>query len=256
MKRQYRTSASLHPQILSGGGDFFRTYGLLEGWKFKDFNLMVEGSTDVRFLEIANRRYVEDCGLSLLDDAFGVLAIGEADDGGTYGMKEKLNTLWRLRGLCGQDGKGSTCRVVALLDDDEAGRDAFHHIEKRGARPWLDLFLLRRRYPQVTLPERFKLECEEMNKEYLKDKHFFCVIEDMVNFELINAFRSEFPQCFRRKIHEFAGGTHVDIHRDYKGKFVQFVERNSILNDVRSLIDLLKAFRTLFQLSIEGSPVV
>jgi len=79
--------------------DFFRAYGRLEGWEFKDNNLMVEGTTDVRYLEIANERYIEDSDRSLIDGSFGVLAIGEAEDGGTYGMKEKLNTLWRIRRL-------------------------------------------------------------------------------------------------------------------------------------------------------------
>jgi hypothetical protein len=234
--------------------DFFRSYGLLEGWDFKDNNLMVEGTSDVRYLEIANQRYVETSGHSLIDGSFGVLAIGEADDGGTYGMKEKLNTLWRIRKLSGQDGKGSSCRVVAVLDDDEAGRDAFQHIEKRGARPWADLFLLRRCNPQVDVPSSFKNECDRLNQEYLQNKHFFCVIEDLIHFDVVDAFRREHPNCMRRDIHEYADAFHVDVHKDFKSKLVRFVDQNAMLSDLTQMVDLLKAFRCLLQLPAEGLP--
>ena len=130
----YRTSASAPPLSSLAQIDFFREYGRREGWHFKEYNLMVEGTTDVRHLEIASNCYKVENGLALIDEQFGVLAIGEADEGGTYGMKEKLNTLWRMRKISAQDGKESSCHVIALLDDDPAGRDAFEHIQRRGAR--------------------------------------------------------------------------------------------------------------------------
>lgn len=254
MNRDYRTSASGRPLTRQVPVDFFRYYGRLEGWEFKDNNLMVEGTTDVRYLEIANERHIEESGRSLIDGSFGVLAIGEAEDGGTYGMKEKLNTLWRIRRLAGQDGKGSSCRVIALLDDDSAGRDAFRHIEQRGARPWADLFLLRRRNPQVAPPSSFKKQSDDLNRDYLQNKQFFCVIEDLIDMEVVDEFRQQHPKCLRRNTCECAGAFHVDVHKDYKGKLVRFVDENAMLSDVSQLVELLKAFRCLLRLPVEGSP--
>ncbi|MDZ4819686.1 MAG: hypothetical protein SGJ20_12010 [Planctomycetota bacterium] len=253
MNRHYRTSASAKPsrQVAT---DFFRTYGSLEGWQFKDNNLMVEGTTDVRYFEIANQIYVKESGHSLIDGSFGVLAIGEAEDGGTYGMKEKLNTLWRIRRLAGQDGREGMCRVIALLDDDSAGRDAFRHIEQRGARPWIDLFLLRRRNPRVDQPSSFKNQCDNLNHDYLQNKLFFCVIEDLIAFDVIDDFRRQHPNCLRHGIQECAGAFHVDLNREYKGKLVGFVQDNALLSDVIRLVELLQAFRCLLRLPVEGSP--
>ena len=73
MNRQYRTGASAAPAARQVHVDFFRSYGRLEGWEFKDNNLMVEGTTDVRYLQIANQRYMEESGFSLIDGTFGVL---------------------------------------------------------------------------------------------------------------------------------------------------------------------------------------
>lgn len=252
MSRNYRTSASRSASALENHSDFFRTYGRLEGWVFKDNNVMVEGTIDVRYLEIANQRYVDAGGQSLIDGSFGPLAIGEAEEGGTYGMKEKLNTLWRIRRLAAQDGSGSLCRVIAVVDDDPAGRDAFRHIAQRGARPWVDLFLLRRRNPQVDQPAHFKGECEKLNHNYLQDRQFFCVIEDLIDFGVIDEFRRQHPECLKRDIHECAGAFHVDIHRDYKGKLVRFVDDNALLGDVTRLVELLKAFRCLLRLPVDA----
>jgi hypothetical protein len=254
MNRRYRTSAIARPLTPQHHVDFFRSYGRLEGWEFKDNNLMVEGTTDVRYLEIANQLYEEENGRSLIDASFGVLAIGEAEDGGTYGMKEKLNTLWRIRSLCGQHGKGGPCRVIAVLDDDPAGRDAFRHIEKRGARPWADLFLLRRRHPQVEQPPSFKIQSDDLNHDYLENKQFYCVIEDLIDFGVIDEFRRQYPKCLKRDVDECAGAFHVDVHRDYKGKLVGFVGDNAMLPDVSQFVELLKAFRCLLRLPGEGLP--
>lgn len=169
-------------------------------------------------------------------------------------MKEKLNTLWRIRRLSGQDGRGSPCRVIAVLDDDPAGRDAFRHIEQRGAHPWADLFLLRRRNPQVDQPSSFREQADHLNHDYLQNKQFFCVIEDLIDFDVVDEFRRQHPQCLRRDIDECAGAFHVDVHKDYKGKLVQFVDHNAMLSDVSQLVELLKAFRCLMRLSVEGSP--
>jgi hypothetical protein len=246
MNRHYRTSASGRPLSSHVDVDFFRSYGRLEGWEFRDNNLMVEGTTDVRYLEIANQRYVEESGRSLIDGSFGVIAIGEAGD-------EKLNTLWRIRRLSGQDGKERSCRVVAVLDDDAAGRDAFLHIERRGARAWADLFLLRRRNPQVDQPSSFKKQSDELNRSYLQNRQFYCVIEDLIDFEVVDEFQRQHPRCLRRDIDECDGAFHVDIHKDYKGKLVRFVDENALLSDVSQLIELLKAFRSLLRLPVEGS---
>jgi hypothetical protein len=254
MNRNYRTSAIARPLTPQVHIDFFRNYGRLEGWEFKDNNLMVEGTTDVSYLTIANQRYVEESGLSLIGESLGVLAIGEAEDGGTHGMMEKLNTLWRIRSLSGQDEKGSSCRVIAVLDDDPAGRDAFRHIEQRGARPWTDLFLLRRRNPQVDQPSSFKKRADDLNHDYLQNKQFFCVIEDLIDFGVVDEFQRQNPNCLRRDVDECAGAFHVDVRKEYKGKLVRFVDQNAILSDVSQLVDLLKAFRGLLRLPVDGVP--
>jgi hypothetical protein len=66
------------------------------GWRLAKANLMVEGTSDVRFFRVASEVYERATGRRLLTGDLSVFAAGNGDEGGTYGIAERFPTLHNL----------------------------------------------------------------------------------------------------------------------------------------------------------------
>jgi hypothetical protein len=94
MRRRHTTSSELvvaPDKFLPG--QLVKETARRYGWTIGLNNLMVEGTTDEAYLRMANERYSESCGLSLIGNDFHVFAVGERGDGGTDAIDEKFNNL-------------------------------------------------------------------------------------------------------------------------------------------------------------------
>src|SRR4051812_41403422 len=109
---------------------------------------MVEGNTDVAYLNHADKLYCACSGLSLLA-GISVFSPGAGDDGGTPGILEQFPTLFNLVIQNNRQEATTRVRAVALLDDDTPGRSAFNLLRtfNRTIKAWQDVFLLKRNYP-------------------------------------------------------------------------------------------------------------
>jgi hypothetical protein len=214
---------------------------------------MFEGTTDVSHLEFANNLYTRQTDLTLLDTSFRVFAIGEGEEGGTDGMLERYRLLRDTLKIFPIDDPERRIRIICVLDDDPRGRGAFNKMSGKFA-PWSDIFLLRRSYARVSRePGTFRSATDKLNETYLKDKSCFCEIEDLISRSLIDDFVSSNSRCLQKPIQSYGNGFHCDLNHWAKGKLVEHVKENAILDDVKLLVELLKSLRFLFDLPMNGS---
>jgi hypothetical protein len=119
--------------------------------------------------------------------------------------------------------------------------------------PWSNIFLLRRHFPRDTRDSRqFEAKTNTLNAEYLADRHFFCEIEDLIHRSLIDLFVESEIGCLQREIRSIGHGFHCDFHGWAKGKLVGFVDQEAGLAELSGLVELLKTFRYLFRLPVDG----
>src|SRR4051812_21317480 len=111
-----------------GPGDFVREYARRLGWDFGLCNLMLEGTTDVSYLRTASQHHEAATGMRLIDDEFRIFAVGNGPEGGTEGIKDKLRLLSENLKLDPVDENQRPIRVIAIFDDDAAGRGAFSQL--------------------------------------------------------------------------------------------------------------------------------
>ena len=230
-------------------GDMVLEYGHRMGWSLVKCNVMFEGTTDVRYCRTASGLYLSETGKSLLDKDFQVFAIGERDEGGTDGIRERLRTLQSIL-LTEPEDLGMS--VICVVDDDFAGRKAFADLRGK-FQPWRDLFKLQRVFPRTPLsrsPEHFEGELKKTNSNW---QGLDCDIEDLISDDLVNYFIDENHRCLKAEVEERGGRRHRKFHGHEKPKLVRFVEQNAALSDLIQIVEVLKSLRWLLRLDPEGS---
>ena len=228
-------------------GDFVREFARRMGWgEFSLCNLMLEGTTDADLFRIANDLYRAKTGNSLIDNEFGIFAVGERGDGGTNGIRERLRTLSANLRADPIDENGRPIRVICLMDDDPAGLGAFRDL-KKSFTPWQDIFRIQRQFPRVTRdPSTFGKMWKKQNTQWAD---LNCETEDLINKELLDYFASENPTALKKREETESGICHFDFDGLAKPKLVRFVRKNASLEDMRLLVEQLQGFRWLLRLT-------
>jgi hypothetical protein len=256
--RKRTTSVSAEERqekVFKQSGDYTRETARRLGWEFGRCNVMLEGTTDIAYLKMADRLYRQVSGKELLDDDFRVFAVGKLDEGGTPAILDKLRFISDAIRLDPVDEQGRPFRIVCIFDDDYAGRKAFSLLKGK-FKPWGDIFLLRRRYPNNTRdPKTFENLMKRLNEAYLATPDFDCEIEDLLHVNLIKAFACSNRDCLERDIQFCGDAFHVDLFGWAKSKLARFVEENAITGDLEALVVLLQLFRWLFELPADGTEV-
>ena len=228
-------------------------YSSARGWPLLPRNIMVEGEGDAEYFSIAARLYEEQEGRVLLGSELSVFCPGIGDDGGTYGILREFPVLRRLTDVdVSEDGK-RLFRVVALLDGDPAGKGAFRSLTAKHTRlvAYQDVFLLHRTFPQRSGdPDGLRRSFEGANEHC---RRLDCEIEDLLDYELVEGFLKEHPQyesvC---RCQRDGGERHYSLAAHAKAPLRRYVRDVAIHNDVRRLIDALRAMRTYLGLSPDG----
>jgi hypothetical protein len=180
----------------------------------------------------------------LIDADFSIFAVGERDEGGTFGILERLWQLSANLRVDPVDVYGRQMRVICLLDDDYAGRKAFSTL-KSSYTPWQDIFKIQRCFPKGTRdPKTFGRMWERDNHDW---KEVYCETEDLIERELLEYFVSENHDVLKSDVLIQGNIHHFDFDGFAKPKLVKFVRENASLTDMQNLVDLLKNLRWLLK---------
>lgn len=221
-------------------GELVAEYAKKCGWPLLRYNIVVEGTSDRRYIKLASRLYRNSVGKNALADDVSVFPIGSAGDGGCYGIMREFPTLRQIidRDLNADGGRVYT--AIALFDYDRAGREAVANLSKTHMRyvEYRDLFLLRRRLPVGTRDtNRLRAETVQLNAQF---GELDCTIEDMLSVDIIESFMTAHP-LYRVAPVVAGGATHFPFDFRAKRELLKFVEQNATLGDVSALLGLIQS---------------
>lgn len=212
------------------------------GYEIRSKVVLVEGTNDVALFKLAAACELHKTGRNLLDDLC-FIAAGEGDRGGTLGV---IRELMCFRGLCKAfllpNGR-PRYRVVALFDNDKAGRQSLQEARRldAGLLEFKDLFLL---YPVMPLTSNLDVvslrRTFEINNQQYKGLDW--EPEDLFPESFIDCFGEQFPLAVARRS-GVNGVTHRDYTRDGKARFHRFVRENAVHGDLLKIIEVIEAMR-------------
>lgn len=225
-------------------------YAAQSGWRIGRRNLLVEGTTDVGYFELASSLFAEHHGQRLLDDQFRVVAAGLYDRGGVRGVVREMLSLHGRAEIDSSLPKSARIRMLPIFDDDCAGRRCFTKLTDADFpfRPYQDVFLLHRAYPNLKLGSSGYLDAvRKANHEW---NGLDCEIEDLLSQDLLDGFCDNRHDALRAPPCYLASGHHYDFHGNCKGDVLKFAQQVAGLADVVGLVRTLQYYRRLFDLPI------
>lgn len=218
------------------------------GWTIGRRNLLVEGSTDVVLLELAAAVHSSKTKEQLLGEDLQVVAAGYGEMGGVGAVERRFMTIHELGQLDLELPKRERIRLLPLFDDDEAGRATFRSItqQRHPFRSYVDVFLLKRRYPAVRPGSPSFLDhLREINREW---EGMDCEMEDLLGQGLLDVFCKGHTGSLKRDPVVRGNGHHHEWTADGKAKLHRFVRDYAMHDDLTDLIRLLKYVRWIFDL--------
>ena len=228
-----------------------REYAAQRGWPFTTCNVIFEGTTDIDHLLTANDRYFQANGRRLIGTDLAAFAVGQRDQGGAENLVQKLQTLRSLMLDDPADVNGELFRVLAVVDNDYAGKKALHTLTKGvGLREYEDVIVLRHRLPRVTQdPHDLRRRIGEANASW---PGIDCEIEDFISESVLRAFAAEFPDACVGRPDVRDGAYHFNWAGHRKPKLVEYVRDYAELDDLAALVEALKFIRFLLRLPADG----
>lgn len=225
-------------------------YAAQKGWRIGRRNLLVEGTLDVAYFELAASLFAKHCGQQLLDDQFRVVAAGLYGDGGVRGV---IREMLSLHGRAESDSalpKSTRIRMLPVFDDDAAGRRCFNKLTDVDFpfRPYRDVFLLHRAYPNLKLgSDSYHDAVRRVNLEW---RGLDCEIEDLLGRELLDGFCNQRTDALTAPPSRSGSGHHYEFRGNCKGDLCKYVFQRAGLSDVVGLVKTLQYFRGLFELPV------
>jgi hypothetical protein len=213
-----------------------------KGWNVGTANVLVEGTSDVRYLRLARDLWQRESNHDLFDSGFAVFEAGLTDDGGVQGVVRELQT---LRQMASQDAASlmTERNFVGLFDNDHAGRKHARMLCEMDfrVRHYRDVFLLHPIMPSSNgvLGPELQRRAESQNGS--------CAgldweIEDYLPEDLIQGFCNSNPGTLIRE-HRKAGHVHREFTRVGKGRLQRYVAEEALVEDMIELIRLICALR-------------
>lgn len=224
--------------------DAIATYGMSKGWQLRKYIVLVEGTSDEALFKLAGE-LLRPSGIELLGEEISIVAAGENERGGTFGVGRELITLRAMAPyILDQDGN-PFYRTIGLIDNDYAGRRIIEDIANidRGASEYRDIVRLRPSMPRIAgaSPDRIREEIEFANAEWWG---LDWEIEDFLSDRLTSRFCAEFPHTIREEV-SMGGRTHLELTREGKREFHRFIHREATLNDLDGIVDVVQSLRAI-----------
>lgn len=222
-----------------------------KGWNIGTANVLVEGTSDVRYLRLARDLWQRESSHDLFDSGFTVFEAGLKDDGGVQGVVRELQT---LRQMASQDAANlmTERKFVGLFDNDDAGRKHARMLCEMDFRVkhYRDVFLLHPIMPTsngVLGPElKRRAEAQNGSCEGLDWE-----IEDYLSEDLIRGFYNAHPGTLVSK-QEMAGRVHHEFNRAGKRQLQDYVAEEALVEDMTEIILLICSLRDYLGLEHEA----
>lgn len=231
-------------------GELTTEYCRRKGWSLFRRNVMVEGNSDVRYFELASKLYLAANSRSLLGVDFGCFASGTGDNGGVDGVIREYAALRQIVDSDRDANLSTLFRVVALLDDDPAGRACAKSLSTAWRyRHGRDFFLMRRTWPMST--NEPGVLCKQLEQDRFP---LFTEIEDLVSAPFLDSFADERSDAFRRAMQHESGARYSNFNEQMKGALWIYVKENAILADLIQIVECLRAIRFYIGLPPDGIP--
>ncbi|CAM4255704.1 hypothetical protein [Palleronia rufa] len=229
----------------------FERYAADKKWTPGTANVLVEGTTDVAYLQLAKEAWQRESGHDLFGDGFAVFAAGLKDDGGVQGVTRELTTCHNLARRDFENRMGER-RIVGLFDDDHAGRkqmDLVCQLDFR-IKPYRDVFLLHPVMPTVRTSD-----WQALRNNTLRDNRPFegldHEIEDLLSEDLLREFEHANPGVVTSR-RERAGRVHRDLTPEGKRLLRDHAKREALMEDLLDLVRLLCTLRAYLGLPFDG----
>ena len=227
--------------------DAIAAYGMSKGWRLGRRIVLVEGTSDEALLKLTNQLAMS-VGIDLLCGDISIVAAGEYDRGGTYGVGRELITLRSMAPyILDRDGS-QFYRVVGLLDNDYAGRKIISDIANidRSVVEFRDILRI---WP--VMPHQMGGIPDEVRQTTEQENAAFCgldwEIEDVISETLIARFAARFPHTIRQQV-TTGDRTHFDLTREGKRELHRLIHRQASLSDLAGVVEVLVSLRGLFGL--------
>lgn len=248
--RQAFVTSPLHSESL------VREYAARRQWVIGDCNVLVEGESDLAICERASLLHEQSCGAALLGPQFRIIPAGFGRQGGVRELEQQFQTLQSLIDSDSGLPLRERVRVIALFDDDDAGRRAFRAVTGRYSkwRPNVDVFLVRRQYPALPIGDPgYASALNTVNSAW---HGLDCEIEDLISAELLRGFAISNPRSLRASPVIRSNGHHFEWNAPdgFKRLLRRHIEQRATLQELDGIIRLLAFLRSVFGLATVAVP--
>ncbi|WP_454872964.1 hypothetical protein [Paraburkholderia xenovorans] len=206
--------------------------------------VLVEGSTDVELFKLAAKLELTRNGINLIGTDLAIIAAGERDRGGTRGVVRELIGLRGMARTCLLQSGRSKYRFIGLFDNDAAGKEAVKLARTidNSILEYKDVFRL---WPEMPRPGNLdpasvQRAFEAQNASY---KGLEWELEDLLSQTFLDDFISEYPNAVIGVL-TMGGKVHRDFTRDGKAQLHRFIKLHAIYDDLKDVVETLKAIRT------------
>lgn len=227
--------------------DAITAYAASRGWTLKRNIVVVEGSTDEALFKLASY-FASRVQVELLGQEISIVAAGERDLGGTFGVGRELITL-RSMAASILDARGDPMyRVIGVVDDDHAGRKVIADIANidRGVLEFRDILRLRPVMPVITGADPQQLRAAS-NLANLPFGGLDWEVEDVLSGGLLAQLAKQQPADVLRR--DTRGGrTHHELTKVGKRELHKLVQRHAVLADLGGVVGIIRTLRAMFGL--------
>lgn len=233
-------------------GDHVRWFANKRGWGLAENIVIVEGESDQKYFELANKIYFKKTKKNLISNRFTIVPVGIGIDGGANNIASIFPI---FRSLVDDDTTPEGVKVyhtIALLDSDPKGKQTYRALTGRHTnyRENRDIFLLHRSLPRNTRDfNQLSQSIAQANSEW---RQLDCEIEDLINIDLLESFISENDNCVVCRKSNERGVHHIKFKNYAKAPLFRYVEKMAIYEDLTSMIEVLRALRYFVGLNDEG----
>lgn len=227
--------------------DIFEAYVSSKPWTLRPSMVLVEGATDERLFNLADR-LARQAGHTLLGHDIAFVASGRSDQGGTFGVAREFTTMRSLAGIP-LDARGRPVyKVIGVVDNDHAGRRVISDIIRnyRGVQEFIDVIALRPAMTCFTCADASgrRQECEAVNQLF---SSLDWEIEDALSPRLISLFEQRHSrEILNRRV--LGGRTHFNLTKNGKTELHRLVHREATLVDLMGIVEIVRTVRSMLGL--------